>query len=729
MTFLLLVLFGIVSAVAISRMSERIQKLESRINKLDPQNATKTEDAKLTIDRLQPTAAPEPVPAPILPQETPPKKPQTDLEFRVGGKAFTIIGVIAVLFGAGFFLRYAFENNLISPLLRVILGFIASIVCIGLGEWLQKKYKNYGQVLIGLGLGLAYLVCYAAFHQYHLIGSAGAFAGAILVTTIGLLLALYHNVVPLAIVAQAGGFLTPILLGNGQNQPTILFFYLLILNAATLALALFKSWYSTAIVGVIGTAIVFHSWMFSFADQTAWNIPTTFATIFFLVFAITSLLRYNAHKTSGSNLDFAVIALNPLLYAITLYELIPIAHRDWLGVWFGVLGLAYLGIAWFVTGRATHDIRYQNALSIIGTVLVALAPITASLHANTVAIIWAICVTALVAWGYLIRSRVLVILAHGLTFCVILRILVTIFTDAPIQTLWTNPNFLTNVCIILTFAATAAVHWYYHRNPQTPPTITALEAKSLFSLIATEAFLIATFVVNHEVSAMISTKQIWGVAILSILFLLAGWIACAFSSLPLRVAIYGLYGLVALRTIAVYTDTNSARDFLFNPRIYAVSIFIASLAIFAFLIQKRYAKNLLEIERTTMRSALFIAVHVLAIWLVSSEISGWFIRKMYALRNELPNSLVAAKNASLSIFWAVYALAILVFGIIKRSLIARRFAIAFLGFTILKVFLVDTSSLSNLYRFASFMTLGVLLLIVGYLYHRFRDQMKKFVAE
>ncbi|MCW1891775.1 MAG: DUF2339 domain-containing protein [Candidatus Uhrbacteria bacterium] len=730
MTIFLFVLFAIFTASAFSKMSERIQKLESRINHLDPQSATKTEAAKLTANGLQPTTTPEPGAAPIITQKTSPK-PQTDLEFKVGGKAFTVIGVIAVLFGAGFFLRYAFENNLISPLLRIILGIIASVACIGLGEWLQKKYKNYGQILIGLGLGLAYLVCYAALHQYHLIASSIAITIAIIVTAIGLALSAYHRSAPLAVVAQIGGFLTPIILGSDHQDPLIFFTYLFILNIATLALAFFQSWSSTALIGLIGTAIVFHAWTpsFFYTRTQEWVLPSVFATIFFLIFAVTSLTKYLYRRHSNTRMDLAVVALNPAIYAFTFYGLIPFVYRDWLGVFLGVLGAAYLGLTRLIQQKTKQDIQYQNALSIIGFVFIAMAPVITALHTDTIAIIWAVCVSALVAWGYLIRSRVLVVLAHALTFGIILRVVISNFIDTSIQTPWINQNFLTNVCIILTFAVTAAIHWHHHRKSQMPETITSLEAKSLFSLVTTEAFLLAAFVINHQVGALVSTKQVWGVAILGILFLVAGWIACAFSSLPLRVAVYASYALLALRTLALHTNTVSAREFMLNPRIYAISIFIASLAIFAFLIQKRYANNLREAERTAMRSVLFVAVHALVIWLISSEISGWFTRKIYALRNELPYSLVAAKNASLSIFWAIYALAVLVFGIMKRSLIARRFAIAFLGFTILKVFLVDTSSLSNLYRFASFMTLGILLLVVGYLYHRFRDQMKKFVAE
>ena len=46
--------------------------------------------------------------------------------------------------------------------------------------------------------------------------------------------------------------------------------------------------------------------------------------------------------------------------------------------------------------------------------------------------------------------------------------------------------------------------------------------------------------------------------------------------------------------------------------------------------------------------------------------------------------------------------------------------ILLLGATVLKVFLVDLSSLQTFYRIISFIVLGLLLLVVSYGYNRFK---------
>jgi len=63
----------------------------------------------------------------VVPEMAPDvKKPQElDVEFKLGSKFFTVIGAIAVIAGVGFFVRYAFANDLISETTRIFLGILA----------------------------------------------------------------------------------------------------------------------------------------------------------------------------------------------------------------------------------------------------------------------------------------------------------------------------------------------------------------------------------------------------------------------------------------------------------------------------------------------------------------------------------------------------------------------------------------------------------------------------
>jgi uncharacterized membrane protein len=73
----------------------------------------------------------------------------------------------------------------------------------------------------------------------------------------------------------------------------------------------------------------------------------------------------------------------------------------------------------------------------------------------------------------------------------------------------------------------------------------------------------------------------------------------------------------------------------------------------------------------------------------------------------------------LSVTWAAYGVALIVEGIRRRYAPIRYLAIALLGGTILKVFLVDLARLERIYRILSVVIVGILLLLASYLYQRY----------
>src|SRR3990167_8249902 len=98
-----------------------------------------------------------------------------NVESYIGRWILGITGAVAIVFGASFFLKYAFESNLIGEAGRVILGLAGGLFFIVLGGFLRPRLTKYSYILSGGGLALFYLSIYAAFHFYGLIGQSAAF--------------------------------------------------------------------------------------------------------------------------------------------------------------------------------------------------------------------------------------------------------------------------------------------------------------------------------------------------------------------------------------------------------------------------------------------------------------------------------------------------------------------------------------------------------------------------
>jgi hypothetical protein len=80
-----------------------------------------------------------------------------------------------------------------------------------------------------------------------------------------------------------------------------------------------------------------------------------------------------------------------------------------------------------------------------------------------------------------------------------------------------------------------------------------------------------------------------------------------------------------------------------------------------------------------------------------------------------------------SIGWAISALALIAFGFATRDRAYRWSGLFLLLITLLKVTLLDLAGVETIYRIASFIVLGVILLLASFAYSRYRGALKKFL--
>jgi uncharacterized membrane protein len=83
-------------------------------------------------------------------------------------------------------------------------------------------------------------------------------------------------------------------------------------------------------------------------------------------------------------------------------------------------------------------------------------------------------------------------------------------------------------------------------------------------------------------------------------------------------------------------------------------------------------------------------------------------------------------NELCSILLALYAIALIAFGVWRRSSLNRILGLALLGLVIVKLYIYDIWLLNLFYRISAFVALGVLLVAVSYLYSRFRDKLQDY---
>ncbi len=317
------------------------------------------------------TAAEPPTPPPIILPATPPiapapKEPSSFDSFAdnvaqgkinweqfMGVKLFAWIGGLALFLGVVFFVKYAFDHNLVPPELRVALGFLTGLGLVVGGTMLHRnpRYTIGAQTLCATGVVILYATTFAARAFYHFLAWPGAwwdalpaFALMALITTTGFLLAVRLNALVVAILGMLGGFLTPVLLSTGQDHPFGLFGYIALLDIGLIAVALHRRWLFLAALAAAGTVLMQIAWAGEFFTQGKYFednkvlIPMGVLFVFNALYvAATGWAKRREQRNWWLAAGALGIAAAALAFAGYFLSFMPLAQRPWL-----VLGFVFV---------------------------------------------------------------------------------------------------------------------------------------------------------------------------------------------------------------------------------------------------------------------------------------------------------------------------------------------------------------------------------------------------
>jgi hypothetical protein len=169
----------------------------------------------------------------------------------------------------------------------------------------------------------------------------------------------------------------------------------------------------------------------------------------------------------------------------------------------------------------------------------------------------------------------------------------------------------------------------------------------------------------------------------------------------LSVLALALLVTIVFFTIGLYANDNDR--FLLNERF--ISMAAAAIA-FAMIRMEWRKAGILPARNAWIAS---VANGVLGLFAISPE--AMTFGKLVA-----PHSGNASMQVSLSIAWAVYGAILVVAGIRRKDPPLRWFGLSLLGITVLKVFSVDLTDFDIIFRVISALGIGVLLLVLAYLY-------------
>jgi len=334
---------------------------------------------------LQPPSAPSvsnPLPivsAPLAQERRPPvrlsmptvsgtARADGDLEKKIGQYWLNRIGIVAMLIGVSYFLKYAFDNNWVGPGGRIAIGLLLGIALVLWGERFRKRgYAAFSYSLKAVGIGTLYLSLWGAYQIYHLIPAGASFVAMAIVTAATIALALSQDAELLASFALVGGFSTPILLSTGENHEAVLFLYVALLDLAILTMAIFKPWRRLLWGSFAGTIILYLGWYSQYYTDDQRALTVAFAVLFAAIFAVIPLVTDYARSSRFSG-PSPTLTLLPLMNAAAFFlALYAMYERDKTTLtWFALaLAAVYLGIGSAIKKRVTtEDATFINLVHV-----------------------------------------------------------------------------------------------------------------------------------------------------------------------------------------------------------------------------------------------------------------------------------------------------------------------------------------------------------------------------
>lgn len=415
------------TADEIRRLRYLITQINSRLDALEGKLAPAEvkPPPSVSVPESGKPVAPEPViavpevevpPAPVeeaLPiEEKPVPEKEREWEQVLGGNWLARIGVLALIIGIGFFLKYAFDNNWLGPSARVILGVIAGLIMLGLGYYWRQRYPILTRVLSGGGIAVLYLSIFASFATYDLISIYLAIAFLFIISGIATVLALRYESMTLAILGILGAFFAPFILGafgdratdtGDRGQAIQLLLYIIVVDIGVLVLSTFRNWRWFTLLALACSLITYGFWHGAYHNAVGIVAKEIGITAIFISFVGATYLFHIIRRHAPRVFDYVLISGNATAYAGISLSVMWNKFETWMGGFMLLLALFYGLMAYFAYKRTPEEKRLSTFSLAVALILFTVAiPVQFRDHAVTT-IIWAAEFVLLIWFSFRLR--------------------------------------------------------------------------------------------------------------------------------------------------------------------------------------------------------------------------------------------------------------------------------------------------------------------------------------
>ncbi|WP_339709089.1 DUF2339 domain-containing protein [uncultured Kriegella sp.] len=677
---------------------------------------------------------------------------KSNLEKFIGENLINKIGIAITVIGVAIGAKYSIDNDLISPLSRIVMGYLTGLGLLGFGIKLKNKYSNYSAVLVSGALAILYFITFAAFSFYQLFPQTMAFLMMLFFTIFGVVAALNYNKPVIAHIGLVGAYAVPFLLSYDSGNPESLFGYMAVINVGILVISLKKYWKSLYFSAFGFTWLIYCSWrVISYEPDEHLKIACIFLFIFFAIFYAQFLAYKFLKSETFLKSDIFLLLLNSFLFYGLGYHLLANQEigKELLGIFTLGNAVIHFGICAFIFRKKLAD---RNLFRLVaGLVLVFLTiAVPIQLNGNWVTLLWAFGAALLFWIGTSKNTLFYRFLSYPLMILGFISLLddwsfyYGIYDSELHAASLMNIQFLSSMLFVATLAFMIWIdrttntltkdlkRGFFHKTMSFALPLFFLLA--LYGSFYTEIdYYLEKLYQDSKISlyegsntyfefnySLIDFKNIF---LINYTLLFLSLLALV-NRYKIRERILGIItmtlqlgAVIVFLTVALYTLSELRESYLnkgssdyFEITFWHIGVRYLSLAFFTFLLVTTHRLVLAPFMKINFGKPFEILLHAATLWIASSELLNWM---------DLSGSDQSYK-LGLSILWGAYALFVIGLGIWKRRKYLRISGIVLFAITLLKLFLYDIASLNTISKTIVFVALGVLLLVISFLYNKYK---------
>lgn len=656
------------------------------------------------------------------------------MEFAIATTWLIRVGVLILLIGIGFFLKYAVSEGWIGPVMRVAVATLAGAGLVAWGVRLfSGKYRVLGQGLAGAGFATLYFSFFTA-HQpgYEIVGPAVAFALMVLVTVAAALVAVRRDTLLVAVLGLIGGYGTPLMIRTGAESFVLLFGYLLLLGLGMFAVAAKKEWrllhYLSFLATLIHSAAIVER---SFTPERFWQF-LPFLLAFFVLFSSTTFVHQLVHRKPSTVLELIFLFLNAAAFTgLSVVCIEQTFRREAIAALTLGLAIFYLLHIGLFLKRRIDDRGLLYSFTGLAAFFVAIT-LPLVLTKGWITVSWALQAFVMLWIASRMRSEFLRQLAYVLYLVVIARFAIFdledqfggLSTDLGVNEYFRHlveRVFVLGIPIGSFFAAGrlfrgeaggAAAGGGGEPRPWFGQSALS---RVCFWIVVALTFVVLNLEVRHSFGTFYGPLVRPGLTLV--------WIALGAVLLremgtgrsTLATVLFWIVSIALVLKVFLYdlVAFDPGFDLAFAPRDLVPGLLMRALDFGAVTVFFLFVAQTLRGRAGFADTSRVFAYASLGALFVYSSLEVW---------TGLTRFLSGFRMGGISIYWTVFAITLLLTGILRGRAVLRGLGLFLLGATILKVFFLDLADLEQLHRIVAFIVLGILVLLGSFLYFKFSSR-------